>query len=58
MAFPNIKNFGIVENPLIDSPFVQTNENGGNSPPPAGNLFLLSDGSDLLLSDGSKLLLS
>lgn len=57
MGFPNI-NFGIKDNPLLDSPFVQQDNLKGFVPPPIGNFFLLSTGSDFLLSTGDKLLLS
>ena len=59
MSWPALPAFGIVENPLIISPFASNNSPGGSSPPPIhGNLFLLSTGSDFLLSDGGFFLLS
>ena len=57
MPFPSPRNFGIVDNPLVDSPFVESEQIGGGVPVPS-NRFLLSDGSSFLLSDGSFLLLS
>lgn len=58
MAFPNVKNFGIVDNPLIDSPFIISDENGsGGVPPLPRNRFLLMTGASFLLMTGADLLL-
>lgn len=56
MSFPSVNGFGLKDNPLIESPFVQNNEISG-SPTPGGNFFLLLNGSFFLLLNGSQLLL-
>lgn len=55
MSWPHLPTFGIVDNPLIDSPFVSNNdeESGGF----ANNDFLLMDGEFFNLMDGTHLLL-
>lgn len=55
MPFPN-QYFGIIDNPLIETPFISGN--GGGGVPVPSDRFLLSDGSSFLLSDGTNLLLS
>jgi len=56
MPWPSIVNFGIVDNPLIDSPFVESSEKIG-MPPPAENDFLLLNGNIFGLLGGGNLLL-
>ena len=46
---------GIVQNPLVDSPYIQQNNIGIGSSPPAGNNFLLLNGSPMLLLNGNNL---
>lgn len=57
MAFPNIANFGVVDNPLIDSPFVIGDEFNEFNPPPLTRRFLLLNGNPMLLLNGNDLLL-
>lgn len=56
MSYPNINGFGIADNPLIFTPFVQNNGGSGGSPFPS-NSFLLMDGTHFLLMDGTFFLL-
>jgi len=58
MPWPTPAYYGVVDNPLIDSPFLSSSEIKGSAPPPPSNRFLLSDGSSFLLSDGTNFLLS
>ncbi len=53
MSFPKPGKFGIVENPLIFTPF-GTNNSPGDLP---NNNFLLMDNTFFLLMDGTHLLL-
>ncbi len=58
MAFPALPTFGIVDNPLIESPFVGENTTGSAFPPGFTSRFLLLSGGDMkLLSGGDFLLL-
>lgn len=56
MSFPSIVNFGIVDNPLIDSPFEASNHEG-NLFPPAFNGFLLLNTEPMALLNGDLFLL-
>lgn len=55
MSFPTPNGYGIIQNPLIISPFVSGMGGGGGIFP--GNGFLLMDGTSFLLMDGSFFLL-
>lgn len=55
MSLPHLPTFGIVENPLIDSPFDSNNDPESGSF--GANLFLLMDGQHFLLMNGEQLLL-
>ena len=55
MSWPSIKQFGISDNPLIDTPFVET-QIGGSSPP-VFDYFLLLNGMNFGLLNGGNLLL-
>jgi hypothetical protein len=54
MPFPRPGTFGIVENPLIFTPFSQGNSSSGGI---TDNDFLLMDGEFFLLMDGTHFLL-
>lgn len=54
MPFPKVGTFGIVENPLIFTPFGENNSPSGII---SGNNFLLMDGEFFLLMDGTHFLL-
>lgn len=56
MAWPNTKEFGISDNPLINSPFIETTRGGSSHP--VFNLFLLMNANSLLLMNGNNLSLS
>jgi hypothetical protein len=49
--------YGVVENPIIDSPYVASLNIGSATPPPVEDFFLLLDGSNFLLLDGENLTL-
>lgn len=53
-GLPNPNTWGIFENPLIFSPFVDGDGGGGFMP---GNAFLLLDGTLFKLLDGTNFLL-
>jgi hypothetical protein len=58
MPWPRLGTFGLVDNPLIDSPFNEGSNLDFTPPtPPSGDLFLLLTGSDFLLLTGDKFLL-
>lgn len=57
MPWPRVQNFGIIDNPLIDSPFVAPENIKTAEPPPPGNLFLLLNGGNFLLLNGDNLAL-
>lgn len=54
MSFPNPNTFGIVDNPLVFSPYSENNFDGGVF---ANNDFLLLDGDQFMLLDGDSFLL-
>ena len=54
MAYPKPGKFGVVDNPLIFTPFEENNSEGSIFP---ANSFLLMDGTNFLLMDGSQFLL-
>lgn len=54
MPFPKVGVFGIVENPLVFTPFGENNSPSGMT---VGNNFLLMYGEFFLLMDGTHLLL-
>ncbi len=54
MSLPNPNTFGIVENPLVYSPYVENDFGPGVF---AGNDFMLLDNTPFLLLDGGNLLL-
>lgn len=54
MAYPSLPAFGIVDNPLVESPFASNNTPGTSF---AATDFLLMDGEHFLLMDGSQFLL-
>lgn len=56
MPWPRLKDFGIVENPLIYSPF-EENNSPGDGGVPAINDFLLLNGFPFLLLNGENLAL-
>lgn len=56
MSWPSSKQFGITDNPLLDSPFIQSSENGQPAPP-LYNEFLLLNGSIFGLLNGGDFLL-
>lgn len=49
--------YGVVDNPIIDSPYIQQFDIGFSSPPPTEDFFLLLDGTNFLLLDGENLTL-
>lgn len=55
MPYPNTGRFGIIENPLLFTPFVEDNTEGGGEF--SDNDFLLLDGEFFLLLDGTHFLL-
>ena len=55
MAWPALPDFGLVENPIIYSPFVMNNYPGSSAGSPSS--FLLMDNTNFLLMDGTQLLL-
>jgi hypothetical protein len=55
MPFPRTGTFGLIDNPLVVSPFVANNSVYEIVPPPTGNFFLLLGGGDFLLLGGGKL---
>jgi len=55
MSYPALPAFGIVENPLIITPFATNNSPGTSFP---SNAFLLMDGTHFLLMDGTDFLLT
>jgi hypothetical protein len=57
MSWPVLAKFGIVDSPLLDSPFVTNNEEGNNVPPQPSNRFLLMSAGNLLLMNGQDMLL-
>lgn len=57
MPWPRTGTFGVVENPIIESPFVENNSPGEEAPPQPGNRFLLLGGGNFLLLSGGDLLL-
>ena len=57
MSWPALPAFGIVNNPLLDSPFTSNNDQGNNVPPQPSNRFLLLSGGNFLLLGGGDLLL-
>ena len=56
MPYPSILNFGIETNPLVDSPFIES-ENSGTPVPPMFNYFLLLNTTPFGLLNGGNLLL-
>lgn len=54
MPYPN-KYYGIIDNPIVKSPFDQGDGGSGGVTP--SNSFLLLDGTNFLLLDGTDLLL-
>jgi len=57
MSWPALPAFGIINNPLLESPFVTNNDEGTEGPPVASNRFLLLSGGDFNLLNGSQFLL-
>lgn len=57
MSWPALPAFGIVNNPLLESPFVTNNDEGTIGPPVSSNRFLLLSGGDFLLLSGGDFLL-
>jgi hypothetical protein len=60
MPLPSVNGFGIKDNPLIDTPFVQNMNTPSVFPPPSGGDFLLLQAPPnffLLLNGGNLLLL-
>lgn len=57
MAWPNVGAFGLVNNPLIDTPFNENSETGSTPPPSENDFLLLGGGNFLLLGGGNFLLL-
>jgi hypothetical protein len=56
MPWPNILNYGIEADPLIDSPFTLSSIEGTPTPP-MFNEFLLLNGTPLVLLNGGDFLL-
>lgn len=56
MPWPRLNGYGLNENPIIDSPYVENLNFKTMNPPPSG-FFLLLDGSNFLLLDGTNFLL-
>ena len=54
MPWPRLKDFGIVENPLVYSPF-EENDSPGDGGVPAFNDFLLLSGGNFILLNGDNL---
>jgi hypothetical protein len=57
MPWPRLKDFGIVDNPLIYSPFEENNAPDSGGGPPAFNDFLLLNSFPFLLLNGNNLTL-
>lgn len=57
MSWPALPAFGIVNNPLLDSPFFTNNDEGNVTPPQPNNRFLLLSGGNFLLLNGQDFLL-
>jgi len=58
MSFPTLPKFGLVDNPLLNSPFVYNNTEGSVSPTPPGvEDFLLLSGMIFELLSGLDFLL-
>lgn len=57
MPWPRTGSFGLVDNPLEFSPFVENNAPGSGGGPPAFNDFLLLNGGNFLLLNGNDLTL-
>lgn len=51
MSFPKISSFGIIDNPLLDTPFSTNNDGDSDF---GDNLFLLMDGEHFILMDGEQ----
>jgi hypothetical protein len=57
MSWPVLPAFGIVNSPLLESPFVSNNDNGTMGPPVSANRFLLLSGGNFNLLNGAPMLL-
>lgn len=57
MPWPKLNTYGITDNPILISPYVENNENDGGSFAENDFLLLGSDGLFLLLGGGNLLLL-
>lgn len=55
MSWPALPVFGLVNNPLIDSPFVYNNETGEAVPPIPQNGMLFLTNSAMLFLDGGDM---
>ena len=57
MSWPALPDFGIVSNPLLDSPFVTNNDESTSPPPQPSNRFLLLSGGNVHLLNADDFLL-
>lgn len=56
MSYPNVNGFGVVNNPITESPYFENNDDGTNAFP-EDDFLLLNDSRFLLLNGGYFLLL-